>query len=204
MSRSLSMTVSNPQNAIKATELRSYSNYVKRTDQRKRTVIRKQVTTLLLQNDFETLDVESNFTAHKLPNRREDLSISNPSNNANNSLNNNFSNKLNSTRWQLQVVICQNLKNDNDYQKSTFAPGYKLYSEPGKHHFSTSNNSNIVVFGDSIPNFSRICKYNFNGSIISGRVRFKQHQRISYVMSMWRCKTLRTIPLSSTWQLMIF
>ena len=52
---------------------------------------------LVLQNRFETLEVESNFTAHELPNRRENLNISNPSNDANNSSNNNLSNKLNST-----------------------------------------------------------------------------------------------------------
>ena len=31
-----------------------------------------------------------------------------------------------------------------------------------------------------------------------------QHQRISYVMSVRRYKTQRTMPLSSTWELMIF
>ena len=31
-----------------------------------------------------------------------------------------------------------------------------------------------------------------------------QHQRISYVMSMRRYKTQRTMPLSSTWELIIF
>ena len=88
-------------------------------------------------------------------------------------MNNNFSNKLNSTRRRPQVVINQNPENDNDYRKSTFLPGDKLYSEAGKHHFSTSNNNNIVVLGDSIPNFSRKCKYDFNRNIISGRARFK-------------------------------
>ena len=57
---------------------------------------------LLFRNRFETLDMESHFTAHKLPNRREYLNISNPSNNANNSANNNFSNKFNSTRRRPQ------------------------------------------------------------------------------------------------------
>ena len=109
---------------------------------------------LVLHNRFETLDAESNFTAHELPNRRENSNISNPTNNANNSLNNDFSNKLNSTRRQPQVVINQNPENDNDYRKSKFVPGDKLYSEAGKHHSSTPNNNNIVVFGDSIPNFS--------------------------------------------------
>ena len=49
---------------------------------------------LVLQNRFETLDVDSNFAAHELPNRRENLNISNPSNNANNSSNNNLSNLI--------------------------------------------------------------------------------------------------------------
>ena len=31
-----------------------------------------------------------------------------------------------------------------------------------------------------------------------------RHQKISYVMSMRRCKTQRTMPLSSTWELMVF
>ena len=53
---------------------------------------------VVFQNRFEILDVESNFTAHEIPNRRENLNISNPSKNANNSLSNNFSNKRNSTR----------------------------------------------------------------------------------------------------------
>ena len=86
--------------------------------------------------------------------------------------NNNFSNKLNSTRQQPQVVINQNPENDNDYRKSKFVPGDKLYSEAGKHS-STSNNSNIVVFGDSIPNFSRKRKCDFNRNIIFRRARFK-------------------------------
>ena len=77
---------------------------------------------LVLQNRFETMDVESNFTAHELPNRRENSTISNPSNNTNNSLSNNFSNKLNSTRLRTQVVINYNSENDNDYQKSKFVP----------------------------------------------------------------------------------
>ena len=81
---------------------------------------------LVLQNCFETLDVERNLSAHELPNCRENLNISNPSNNAINSSNNNFSNKLNST-WRLtQALINQNLENDNDYQKSKFVPGDKL------------------------------------------------------------------------------
>ena len=128
---------------------------------------------VVFQNRFEILDVESNFTGHEIPNRRENLNISNPSKNANNSLSNNFSNKRNSTRWQAQVVINQNPENDNDYRKSKFVPGDKLYSEAGKHHSSTSNNNNIVVFGDSIPNFSRKCKSGFNRNIISARARFK-------------------------------
>ena len=66
----------------------------------------------------------------------------------------------------------QNPENDNDYGKSKFVPGDKLYSEAEKHS-STSNNSNIVVFGDSIPNFSRKCKCDFNRNIIFGRARFK-------------------------------
>ena len=48
-----------------------------------------------------------------------------------------------------------------------------MYSKVGKHHSSTSNNNNVVVFDDSIPNFSRKCKYDFNRNIISGRARFK-------------------------------
>ena len=132
---------------------------------------------LVLQNHFETLDVESNFMAHELPNRRENLNISNPSNNANNSSNNIFSSKLNSTRGRTQVVINQNLENDNDYRKSKFVPGDKLYSEAGKHHSSTSSNNNIVVLGDSIPNFSRKCKYDFSRNIISER--FKHFPRAS-------------------------
>ena len=102
----------------------------------------KTGTNLVLQNRFETLDAESNFTVHELPNRRENLNISNPSNNANNSSNNNFSNKLNSTRQRPQVVINQNPENDNNYQKSIFATGDKLYSDAGKHHSSTSNSNN--------------------------------------------------------------
>ena len=70
---------------------------------------------LLFRNHFETLDIESHFTAHESPNRRENLNISDPSNNANNSANNNFSNKLNSTRRRPQVAINQNPKNDNDH-----------------------------------------------------------------------------------------
>ena len=128
---------------------------------------------LILQNHFETLEVGSNFMAHELPNRRENLNISNPSNNANNFSNNIFSSKLNSTRARTQVVINQNLENDNDYRKSKFVPGDKLYSEAGKHHSSTSSNNNIVVLGDSIPNVSRKCKYGFSRNIISGRERFK-------------------------------
>ena len=96
----------------------------------------KTGTNLVLQNRLETLDAESNFTVHELPNRRENLNISNPSNNANNSSNNNFSNKLNSTRQRPQVVINQNPENDNVYQKSKFVPGDNLYSEAGKHHSS--------------------------------------------------------------------
>ena len=69
---------------------------------------------LVLQNRFETLGVEVNFSVHGLPNRRENLNISNPSNNVNNSLNNNLSNKLNSTRRRPQVVINQNPENDNE------------------------------------------------------------------------------------------
>ena len=97
---------------------------------------------LVLQNRFQTLDVERNFAAHELPNRRENLNISNPSTNANNSSNNNFSIKVNSTRQRPQVVINQNPENDNNYQKSIFATGDKLYSDAGKHHFSTSNSNN--------------------------------------------------------------
>ena len=122
---------------------------------------------LVLQSRFETLDVESNFTAHESPNCRENLNISNPSNNANNSSNSIFSNKFNSTRWRPQAVINQNPENGNDYQKSKFVPGEKLYSEAGKHHSSMTSNNNVVVFGNSIPNFSRKCKYDFNRSIIS-------------------------------------
>ena len=88
-------------------------------------------------------------------------------------MNNNFSSKLNSIRRRPQVVINQNPENDNDYRKSKFVPGDKLYIEVGKHHSSTSNNNNIVAFGDSIPNFSGKCKYDFNRNIISGRARFK-------------------------------
>ena len=128
---------------------------------------------LVLHNRFETLDAESNFTAHELPNRRQNSNISNPTNNANNSLNNDFSNKLNSTRRQPQVVINQNPENDNDYRKSKFVPGDKLYSEAGKHHSSTSKINNIAGFGDSIPNFSRKCKYDFNINIIFDGARFK-------------------------------
>ena len=128
---------------------------------------------LVLHNRFETLDAESNFTAHELPNRRENSNISNPTNNANNSLNNDFSNKLNSTRRQPQVVINQNPENDNDYRKSKFVLGDKLYSEAGKHHSSTSKINNIAGFGDSIPNFSRKCKYDFNINIIFEGARFK-------------------------------
>ena len=128
---------------------------------------------LVLQNCFETLDVESNFTAHELPKRRQNLNISNPSSNANNSLNKNFSNKLNSARRRPQVVINQNPENNDNYRKSKFVPENKLYSEAGKHHSSTSNNNNMVVFGDSIPKFSRKCIYDFNRNIISGRARFK-------------------------------
>ena len=73
---------------------------------------------LVLQNCFETLDVESNFTAHGLPKRRETLNISNPSSNANNSMNKNFSNKLNSTRRRPQVVINQNPESNDNYRKS--------------------------------------------------------------------------------------
>ena len=153
--------------------------------------------------------MESNFTAHELPNRRENSSISNPSNNANNSLNNNFSNRLNSTRRRPQVAINQNPENDNDYQGSKFVLGDKLYSEAGKHHSSTSNNNNIVVFGDSIPNLVE------NVNLVSIEISFLQeqdlsislsrYQRISYVMSMRRYKTQRTMPLSSTLMiLMIF
>ena len=109
---------------------------------------------LVLQNRFETLDVESNFTAHEFRNCRENSNVSNLSNCTNNSLSNNFSSKLNSTRQRPQEVINQNPENDNDYRKSKFVPGDKLYSEAGKHHSSTPNNNNIVVFGDSIPNFS--------------------------------------------------
>ena len=73
---------------------------------------------LVLQNCFQTLDVESNFTAHELPKRRENLNISNPSSNANNSMNKNFSNKLNSTRRRPQVVINQNPESNDNYRKS--------------------------------------------------------------------------------------
>ena len=45
---------------------------------------------LILQNRFETLDVESNFTVHELQNRTENLNISISSNSANNSTNNNL------------------------------------------------------------------------------------------------------------------
>ena len=89
---------------------------------------------LVLQNRFETLDVKSDFTAHELPNHRKNSNISNPSINANNSLNNNFSNKINSTRQRPQVVINRNPENDNDYRKSKFVPGDKLYSKARKHH----------------------------------------------------------------------
>ena len=84
-----------------------------------------------------------------------------------------MSNKLNSTRRRLQVVINQNPENDNDYRRSKLVPRDKLYSVAGKHHSSTSNNNIIVVFGDSIPNFSRKCKYDLNRNTISGRARFK-------------------------------
>ena len=127
---------------------------------------------LVLQNRFKTLDVVTSFTTHELSNCRENLNISNPSNNANNSSHNIFSNKLNSIRWRSQVVINQNPENNNNYRKSKFAPGNKLSSESGKHS-STSNNNNIVSFGGSIQNFSRKCKYDFNRNIISGRARFK-------------------------------
>ena len=105
---------------------------------------------LVLQNRFKTLDVVSSFTAHELSNCRENLNISNPSNNANNSSHDSFSNKLNSIRWRPQVVINQNPENNNNYQKSKFVPGDKLSSESGKHHSSTPNNNNIVSFGGSI------------------------------------------------------
>ena len=127
---------------------------------------------LVLQNRFEILDVESNFTAHQLSNHRENLNISNLSNNYKNSSNNNFSIKLNRPRQRQLVVINQNPGNDNKYQKSKFVPREKLYSEARKHHSSTSNNNTIVVFSDGIPNFSRKCKYDFNRNI-SGRPRFK-------------------------------
>ena len=117
--------------------------------------------------------MESNFTAHELQNCRENFNISYSSNNANNSSNNNLWNKLNSTRQRPQVAINQNPENDNDYRKSKFGPGDKLYSEAGKHHSSTSNSNNIVVFGDSTSIFSRKCKSDFNRNIISGRARFK-------------------------------
>ena len=127
---------------------------------------------LVLQNRFKTLDVVSSFTTHELSNCRENLNISNPSNNANNSSQNSFSNKLNGIRWRSQVVINQNPENNNNYRKSKFVPGNNLSSESGKHS-STSNNNNIVLFGGSIQNFSRKCKYDFNRNIISGRARFK-------------------------------
>ena len=61
----------------------------------------------------------------------------------------------------------------------------------------------FLVFGGSIPNFSRKCKSDFNKNIISGRARFKvslvRNQRISYVTPMRRYKMQRTMPLSSTW-----
>ena len=155
----------------------------------------KTGTNLVLQNHFETLDVKSNFTVYELPNRRENLNISIPSNNANSSSNNNFSNKLNSTKQRPQVVINQNPENDNDYQKSKFVPGDNLYSEAGQHYSSTSNSNNIVVFGGSIPNFSRKCKYDFNKNANS----LVRNQRISYVTPMRRYKMQRTMPLSSTW-----
>ena len=163
---------------------------------------------LVLQNRFETLDVESDFTAHELPNRRQNSNISDPSNNANNSSNNNFSNKLNSTRQRPQVVINQNPENDNNYRKSKFLLGDKLYSEVEKYHSSTSNNNNIVVFGDSIPNFSRKCKYDFNRNIISGRARFKHFpgatskDLLCYVDATLQDATYDGA--SSTWELMIF
>ena len=128
---------------------------------------------LVFQNRFKTLDVVSSFTTHELSNCRENLKISNPSNNANNSSHNSFSNKLNRIRWRPQVVINQNPENNNNYRKSKFVPGNNVSSESGKHHSSTSNNNNIVSFGGSIQNFSRKCKYDFNRNIISGRARFK-------------------------------
>ena len=84
---------------------------------------------LVLQICLETVDVESNFKAHELPNRRKNLNISNPSNNANNSSNNNFSNKLNSTRRRSQVVINQNPENDNHYRKSKLEINYIVRQE---------------------------------------------------------------------------
>ena len=133
---------------------------------------------LVLQNRFETPDVESNLTAYELPDYRENLYISNPSNNTNNSLNNNFSKKLNSTRQRPKVVINQSPGNNDDYQK--FVPGDKLYSEVGKHHSSTSNNNKIIEI-----------------SFLKEQdlaISLERHQRISYVMSMQRYKTQCTMP----------
>ena len=100
-------------------------------------------------------------------------------------MNNNFSNKLNSTRRRPQVVINQNPENDNDYRKSKFVPGDKLYSEAGKHHSSTSKNNSIAGFGDSIPNFSRKCKYDFNINIIFDRARFKDFPGVTSKDLLW-------------------
>ena len=132
---------------------------------------------LVLQNRFETLDVKRNFTEHELPNHGEKSNISNSSNNANNSLNNNFSNKLNSTRRRSQVVINQNPEKIMIIENLNLNLKMNYIVRHGKRHSSTSNNNNIVVFGNSIPNFSRKCKYNFNRNTISGRARFKHISR---------------------------
>ena len=68
-------------------------------------------------------------------------------------------------------MINNSPENQLDFRRLKAVPGENSYSEVVKDH--KGNESNIVIFSDSIANFDRNTKAKINNSIRSGRVRFR-------------------------------
>ena len=69
------------------------------------------------------------------------------------------------------VVINNSSENQFDFRRLKAVPGENSYNEVVKDH--KGNESNIVIFSDSIANFDRNTEAKINNSIRNGRVRFR-------------------------------
>ena len=69
-------------------------------------------------------------------------------------------------------VVNENLENQDMFIRN-FVPGNKSYAQAKFPSNSAVTSNNVVIFEDSIVNFSTKLKYNINRALTNGRARFK-------------------------------